>query len=62
MNSSLPALHSHRKRKFVLKVSSLELYCVSPLTNMRGVSVYVSRSRATCASKSPSGRSTKFTE
>jgi hypothetical protein len=29
----------HRNRKLALKVSSLELYCVSPLRNIRGVSL-----------------------
>jgi hypothetical protein len=35
-NNSLPGAYSHRKRRFVLKARSAELYCISALANIRG--------------------------
>jgi len=60
--SSLPGEYSHRSRTLVLNESTLELYCSSPLKNIRGVTVKLTRARGSAAVKRPSGRSTQLTD
>src|SRR4030095_15617116 len=59
-NSSLPGRYSHRNRTFADTASIPVLYCTSALTNIAGVTVYVTRDPARCVVDEPSMSSTQL--